>query len=26
MTVKRGQLYRRSDYKPITKDEARDEF
>jgi imidazolonepropionase-like amidohydrolase len=26
MTVKRGQLYRRSDYTPITKDEAREEF
>jgi imidazolonepropionase-like amidohydrolase len=26
MTVKRGVLYRRSDYRPITKDEARGEF
>jgi predicted amidohydrolase YtcJ len=26
MTVKRGTLYRRSDYRPITKDEARGEF
>ncbi len=26
MTVKRGRLYRRSDYRPITKDEAASEF
>ncbi|HEY2446432.1 MAG TPA: amidohydrolase family protein [Rhizomicrobium sp.] len=26
MTVKRGRLYRRSDYKPISKDEAQGEF
>lgn len=26
MTVKRGRSYRRSDYKPITKDEAKGEF
>jgi imidazolonepropionase-like amidohydrolase len=26
MTVKRGVLYRRSDYRPITKDEAKGEF
>ncbi|HEY3776639.1 MAG TPA: amidohydrolase family protein [Rhizomicrobium sp.] len=26
MTLKRGQLYRRSDYQPITKDEAKGEF
>jgi len=26
MTVKRGRLYLRSDYRPITKDEARGEF
>jgi len=26
MTVKRGHLYRRADYRPITKDEARGEF
>jgi imidazolonepropionase-like amidohydrolase len=26
MTVKRGRLYRRADYHPITKDEAQDEF
>ena len=26
MTVKRGALYRRSDFKPITKDEAKGEF
>ena len=26
MTVKRGHLYRRADYKPITKDEAQGEF
>jgi hypothetical protein len=26
MTVKRGTLYRRSEYRPITKDEAQGEF
>jgi len=26
MTVKRGSMYRRSDYRPITKDEAQGEF
>ena len=26
MTVKRGRVYRRSDYRPITKDDAHGEF
>jgi imidazolonepropionase-like amidohydrolase len=26
MTIKRGRLYRRTDYRPITRDEAEGEF